>query len=796
MKLRYKIILGFFLTFFLIFAGVLISIGFYEAGALKKEAQVYLSSSSRARAEHIRTFIREQEKSAAILAAASVYLDFLRESPTSNQYKIIKEKIDKRFIRTKEADPRIYEVFILDSKGKIIASSDKNQEGLDKSQDDLFLKAQNNLFFKDIYFSESINKINYTISVPIKESDDRLLGVSVLRFLPDFLYEITKNENGLGDTEENFLINQDKYFITPSRFLGESVILKNKNDTENARECYDSAEVEYVKKNGYSGLLDFDRNHVLEAVDYRNVEVIDTHAYIPETNWCLITKVDKADVYSFQRRLIFIFFVALLIALFSFFSVSLFVIRKITKPIEMLKFLAEKIKQGDFNFRTNIKSKDEIGELSKAFDTMTSVIEDSKESLEKKVAERTKELELKTEQMSKQKVAIMNILEDVEKEKEKTEEITRRLNLATKSAKIGVWEWDVLENKLIWDDQMYALYGVKKSDFSGAYDAWINGLHPDDKEKGNEDIKKALSGEKDFDPVFRVVWPSGEIRYIQAYAIVERDDLKKPKKMIGINFDITNEKEIDKAKTEFVSLASHQLRTPLSAINWYSEMLLAGDAGKLSEEQERYLKEIYTGNQRMVALVNALLNVSRLDLGTFIVEPTLIDLPEMIKSVLTELKSFIAERKLTVEENYAKNLPKFNADHNLLRIIFQNLLSNSVKYTSENGKVAVSVNVTKKGEKFGEKIMEIDALTVSVSDSGIGVPLNQKDKIFSKLFRADNAKESEAEGTGLGLYLVKSIIDKTGGEIWFDSEEGKGSVFYVFLPLTGMKRKEGSRKLD
>jgi len=260
--------------------------------------------------------------------------------------------------------------------------------------------------------------------------------------------------------------------------------------------------------------------------------------------------------------------------------------------------------------------------------------------------------------------------------------------------------------------------------------------------------------------------------------------------------DISKEKEIDKAKTEFVSLASHQLRTPLSAINWYSEMLLAGDAGKLNEEQERYLKEIYTGNQRMVALVNALLNVSRLDLGTFIVEPTEIDLPEMIKSVLTELKSFVNEKKLLVEENYAENLPKFNADQNLLRIIFQNLLSNSVKYTSGGGKVGISVSVTKKGEKFGERIMEIDALTFSVSDSGMGVPLDQKNKIFLKLFRADNAKESETEGTGLGLYLVKSIIDKTGGEIWFDSVEGKGSVFYVFLPLTGMKRKEGSKKLD
>ncbi len=265
---------------------------------------------------------------------------------------------------------------------------------------------------------------------------------------------------------------------------------------------------------------------------------------------------------------------------------------------------------------------------------------------------------------------------------------------------------------------------------------------------------------------------------------------------IEIIRDITKEKEIDQAKTEFVSLASHQLRTPLSAINWYTEMLLAGDAGKLNDEQEKYLKEVYTGNQRMVELVNALLNVSRLDLGTFVIEPKPTDVLALAKSVLGELQPLITQKQLTVTEHFSQGIPQFNADEKLLRMVFQNLLSNSVKYTLLKGSVTADVTVVSKDEMFGGKKVAVDSLAICVSDSGMGIPTAQHAKIFSKLFRADNAMETEAEGTGLGLYIVKSIVDQSGGKIWFKSEQDKGTEFYVLFPITGMKSKDGLKKLE
>jgi signal transduction histidine kinase len=158
--------------------------------------------------------------------------------------------------------------------------------------------------------------------------------------------------------------------------------------------------------------------------------------------------------------------------------------------------------------------------------------------------------------------------------------------------------------------------------------------------------------------------------------------------------------------------------------------------------------------------------------------------------------SQIKEKELKVEEFYDKNIKEFKADKKLLRIILQNLLSNAVKYTKKGGLVKVNISILKKGEIFGEKIVDEEKLAFLILDSGMGIPFNQHEKIFTKLFRADNARESETEGTGLGLYIIKSIIDQSGGEVWFTSEEDKGTKFYVTFPATGMKKKEGTKKLD
>jgi PAS domain S-box-containing protein len=259
--------------------------------------------------------------------------------------------------------------------------------------------------------------------------------------------------------------------------------------------------------------------------------------------------------------------------------------------------------------------------------------------------------------------------------------------------------------------------------------------------------------------------------------------------------DITKETEIDKAKTEFVSLASHQLKTPLSAINWYSELLLSQESGTLNQQQQDYLAEITSGSKRMVDLVNALLNVSRLELGTFSIEPAMVEILPIVRSVLDELKSEIDAKDLTLHEKH-DTLPAISADPNLTRIVVQNILTNAVKYTPQGGSVTVRLLKAQKGSTVATKTIEADSILYSVTDTGYGIPKKQQSKIFTKLFRADNVQEKDTDGTGLGLYIIKSILDSFGGAIWFESAENKGTTFYITIPLTGMVAKEGSRTLE
>jgi two-component system phosphate regulon sensor histidine kinase PhoR len=234
--------------------------------------------------------------------------------------------------------------------------------------------------------------------------------------------------------------------------------------------------------------------------------------------------------------------------------------------------------------------------------------------------------------------------------------------------------------------------------------------------------------------------------------------------------DITRAELIDRAKTEFVSLASHQLRTPLASISLASELLLRGVGGEVEGRQKKYLEEIYGSTQRMTDLINALLNISRIELGTFVLKTEPLDLVKIIESILNELALQINGKKLDLKTNFEK-VPIIEFDHNVFRIIVENLITNAIRYSQAGSPIMVSL------EHDGSFIRLI------VSDKGCGIPEAARDKIFDKLFRAENAKEMNRDGTGLGLYIVKSVAEKAGAKIRFESRDGEGTTFYVSIPI-------------
>lgn len=249
--------------------------------------------------------------------------------------------------------------------------------------------------------------------------------------------------------------------------------------------------------------------------------------------------------------------------------------------------------------------------------------------------------------------------------------------------------------------------------------------------------------------------------------------------------DATEEVVVDQTKSEFVSIASHQLRTPLSTINWYLEMVLAGDFGQLNDEQSEFIQEAYDAGKRMGDLINALLNASRLDVGVVAVEPQDdIDIRTVLKGVMTDLEARITAKKIHSEIQIDESVVPMSLDTRIMEIIFLNLLTNAVKYSPAGSDIFVAATTDE------------DSLVITVTDRGYGIPASVQDKIFTKMFRADNAVEHEPDGNGLGLYIIKEILDTIGGSISFISKEGEGTSFTVRIPKTGMQPREGAKQLS
>lgn len=236
--------------------------------------------------------------------------------------------------------------------------------------------------------------------------------------------------------------------------------------------------------------------------------------------------------------------------------------------------------------------------------------------------------------------------------------------------------------------------------------------------------------------------------------------------------DISREKLIEKMKTEFVSLAAHQLRTPLSAIKWTLRMLLGGDFGKITDEQREFVEKIYKSNERMIFLVRDLLNVARIEEGRYLYKSTFAQIEDITQSVINSLEEEIKKKKIEFKfEKPEEKLPEVKVDAEKIGLAINNILDNAITYTPIGGKVTLSL-------KCGIKEMEL-----SVTDTGIGILKEQQERIFTKFYRSAGAIKMEPDGSGLGLFIAKNIIDAHGGKIWFKSEQNKGSTFYVTIPI-------------
>ena len=237
----------------------------------------------------------------------------------------------------------------------------------------------------------------------------------------------------------------------------------------------------------------------------------------------------------------------------------------------------------------------------------------------------------------------------------------------------------------------------------------------------------------------------------------------------------TQLQKLDEAKDEFISMASHQLRTPLTSIKGYISMLSEGDVGKVTDEQKHLLDEAFMSSERMVRLIGDFLNVSRLQTGKFIVEKHPADLAKIVEQEIDSLATNAAARNLKFTYSKPKKFPELNLDESKIRQVIMNFSDNAIYYSKDNSSIKISLKVDKEKVEF------------TVKDTGIGVPEEEKEQLFNKFFRATNARKQRPDGTGVGLFLAKKVIDAHDGDIIFESKEGKGSTFGFRLPVAKLR---------
>lgn len=383
-------------------------------------------------------------------------------------------------------------------------------------------------------------------------------------------------------------------------------------------------------------------------------------------------------------------------------------------------------------------------------------------------------LEKSNKELEKTKLGMLNVMEDLETAKSQLEIEKAKDEAMLDSIGEGLIAVDNMRKILVINNAAQKMLGWKKGEMIGHE---LTSLPLTDQDGNILPLEKR--------PTYQALTENKSVN--DSYFFIRKDRTRLPisivvtpvifkGKTIGAidTFrDITREKEMDRAKSEFVSLASHQLRTPLGIMKWYIEALKDVKYFKDAPTSIKdYFDEIYKSNERVLSLVRDLLAISRIDEGKVQDKPVPLDIAPVIREIVSGAKVIADKKKILLELKVTKKkIPEITIDKMRFREVIENLVINSVNYTGNNGKVTISIDVRKTG------------FVISVKDSGIGISKNELKMLYTKFFRGEKAIAANPEGSGLGLYVVKSYVEGWGGNIVVKSQEGKGSTFTISLPV-------------
>lgn len=443
--------------------------------------------------------------------------------------------------------------------------------------------------------------------------------------------------------------------------------------------------------------------------------------------------------------------------------------RRSVREIGIIQSVARAAAGGDYSKKMENIDTAEFASLAHDFNTLVSTVSKSRQSLEMVV----KETAQQNTDLENTKRAILNILEDLDEEKRLVD--TQRLKDEALLQSIGEGLVATDSSGVITTVNPVAcqLLGLTESEMIGVHfaKAWqiadIEGKALQATERPA--MKALMTGQPDTQEM-RYSRKDGATLPVSVTASPILQD-GQPAGVIIVFRDITNELELERAKEEFVSLASHQLRTPATGVKAFTSMLMDGYAGKLTKQQMEFLGKIYDSNERQLRIVDDMLNVARIDAGRMVLQYADVDPVTLAKNTISEQSEVLAQRNQKLEFKPPTKARKVRLDPDKVRMVLDNLVSNASKYTNEGGSIIFDMK------------LEDKKLTISVSDTGVGIKKSDLPKLFQRFSRIDNTRSAIVGGTGLGLYIVKQIVELHKGKIGVASEPGKGTTFTVEFPI-------------
>ena len=740
------------------------------------------------------------------------------KTKTSGVYKNVRRLLTRYFKNYQVYD----ELFIINPQTGIVdISTNRDSEGMDRSDDSYFTEPMrtHTLFIKDIYFSNLVAKNMMTFSIPIFNAaggQRAITGILVARLnLRGSLFALLQNRVGLGKTGETLIVNQHLKALSELRRHEDAPL----NLTIEAEPAVNAAR-------GSTGII--------ESTDYAGQKVLAAYTFIPQTKWGFVAKQNLSELYAPIKTMLLHFVVVVLTALAAIFVMAFFIARAIAGPVTEMARTAAAMQQGDLSARSPISDTTELSVLAKAFNAMAESIESmtrvrtTNNAITQSMVGAIDLQEFRT-RMLKELVQLTGSQMGVYfVRNEETDRFEPFTSMGVSPGFLTPFDGRSLEGELgmavesgnvtriqdIPEDSIFkfrsftgtilpkeiitipiVIEGVAAETISlasikpypkevidlmdqpwktGAPAALSNLLSTARTVKLAGELEKANQGLQA--QMEELQSQSEELQSQSQELQAQSEELRqRTEELQAQNQELEVQRlqveEADRLKSEFLSNMSHELRTPLNSVMALSRVLLMQAKEKLTKDETGYLEIIERNGKNLLALINDILDLSKIEAGKMDVRPGYFRIGSTIETIMERLEPLADDKGIRLKQKTLGDLPEIESDQNRVHQILQNLIGNAVKFT-EQGQVTVSAHC------------DGTTISIEVTDTGIGIPAKDLPHIFEEFRQVDGSSSRSYEGTGLGLAIAFKAVTMLGGNISVASTEGKGTEFVLSLPVT------------